>query len=172
MDGQGHELFRLFVGGLPRQYGEMDLRPLFAKVGRRAGRAGRQAGRRAVIASAQRLASWPRLAWGGGSADPLAAAGGKRESSQLRPLDLSPLPPLRPAPQYGNLKGVSVLREPDGSSKGCAFVLFEGRESAEEAIAALDKNSVLPGQAQPIEVRRRQGRREWQGRQGRQGRLW
>jgi RNA recognition motif-containing protein len=55
--------------------------------------------------------------------------------------------------QYGQLKQVSVLREADGSSKGCGFVLFDSREDAEKAIAALDKNLTLPGQLQPMEVR-------------------
>lgn len=56
--------------------------------------------------------------------------------------------------QFGSLKQVTVLREADGTGKGCGFVLFESKEDAERAINALDKSVTLPGQLQPMEVGR------------------
>lgn len=43
---------------------------------------------------------------------------------------------------YGDLREVHIIRTPEGSSKGCAFVKFVDRESALVAIA--DMNDFIP----------------------------
>ena len=55
--------------------------------------------------------------------------------------------------QVGGLKEVSILRDAvSGKSRGCAFAVFQDKESADRAIAQLDKQYTLPGGNQPIEV--------------------
>eukprot|EP00808_Paulinella_micropora_P019725 g59200.t1 len=54
---------------------------------------------------------------------------------------------------YGNILEVHVLREPDGSSKGCGFVKFGNRDSANQAILALDQKHTDAGQQRPLTVK-------------------
>lgn len=55
---------------------------------------------------------------------------------------------------YGNACDVHVMQGKATSGQGCAFIVFDLRESAESAIAALDGASLLRGQtnSQPIHV--------------------
>jgi RNA recognition motif-containing protein len=44
---------------------------------------------------------------------------------------------------FGELKEIHIIRGPDGSPKGCAFVKFLGKESAMAAIEALNETTPL-----------------------------
>jgi RNA recognition motif-containing protein len=55
--------------------------------------------------------------------------------------------------QMGAIKDVSILRDQStGTSRGCAFVIFEEQAHAAAAIAKLDKKVMLPGASSHIEV--------------------
>lgn len=54
---------------------------------------------------------------------------------------------------YGKIVEVVVLREPDGSSRGCAFVKYERREDAVNAINACNGQMFFPGQTNPLTVK-------------------
>jgi RNA recognition motif-containing protein len=57
--------------------------------------------------------------------------------------------------QIGTISELVVLRTPEGSSKGCAFCTYEGRELAEMAVQTLNNRIVLPGDIRnkPLSVR-------------------
>lgn len=53
----------------------------------------------------------------------------------------------------GAIKDVSILRDQaTGTSKGCAFVIYEELAHAEAAIEKLDKKIKLPGATSNVEV--------------------
>ena len=55
--------------------------------------------------------------------------------------------------QVGALKDISILRDQNtGTSRGCAFAVFEDQTHAEAAIDKLDKKLTLPGASQLMEV--------------------
>lgn len=62
--------------------------------------------------------------------------------------------------QYGNVEEVTVLRTPDGVSKGCAFVRMSSHECAEVAIASLHQSSTLKGCRAPLVVKFADNERE------------
>ena len=49
--------------------------------------------------------------------------------------------------QFGPLMEVFMMREKDGRSKGCAFVRFYQKQSADAACVALNGTMSLPGAA-------------------------
>lgn len=50
-------------------------------------------------------------------------------------------------------KEVSILRDSvTGTSRGCAFAVYDSKQHAEEAIDKLNKQLTLPGGTQPMEV--------------------
>lgn len=55
--------------------------------------------------------------------------------------------------QVAKVKEVTILRDQlTGSSRGCAFAIFEEKADADLAIDKLDKKFTLPGSGQPIEA--------------------
>lgn len=54
---------------------------------------------------------------------------------------------------YGSIIEVVVLREPDGSSRGCAFVKYHRREDAVNAINACNGQMFFQGQTNPLTVK-------------------
>jgi RNA recognition motif-containing protein len=54
---------------------------------------------------------------------------------------------------YGHIIEVVVLREPDGSSRGCAFVKYSRREDAINAINACNGQMFFQGQMNPLTVK-------------------
>ncbi|KAG5507594.1 hypothetical protein JKF63_06543 [Porcisia hertigi] len=60
---------------------------------------------------------------------------------------------LRPLfAQFGHLLEIKIMREPNGRSKGSAWVRYESEESAQRAIAALNERHVVPPQTNPLRV--------------------
>ena len=66
-------------------------------------------------------------------------------------------PPPACLPQFGALRTVQVMRDASGVCTGAGFAVFERREAAEGAIAALDGKVQLPGAHKPLEVGGRRG---------------
>ncbi|KAG5186506.1 hypothetical protein JKP88DRAFT_346522 [Tribonema minus] len=54
---------------------------------------------------------------------------------------------------YGEIREVHIIRNADGSNKGCAFVKYASREHAAAAIDALNEQMTMEGAPRPLLVR-------------------
>jgi len=55
--------------------------------------------------------------------------------------------------QFGGIEELVLMREPDGASKGCAFIKFRTKEEALLAMRIVNGNVYLGGSSKPMEVR-------------------
>ena len=55
--------------------------------------------------------------------------------------------------QFGHIEEQALMRDPDGTSKGCAFIRFKNKEDALLAMRFINGNVYLAGSDKPIEVR-------------------
>eukprot|EP01112_Ceratiomyxa_fruticulosa_P016032 TRINITY_DN480_c0_g2_i7.p1 TRINITY_DN480_c0_g2~~TRINITY_DN480_c0_g2_i7.p1 ORF type:complete len:305 (-),score=58.04 TRINITY_DN480_c0_g2_i7:596-1510(-) len=53
---------------------------------------------------------------------------------------------------WGTVESVKILRNPDGSSRGCGFVKYYSREEASQAIANMSGKTTMPGASGPLIV--------------------
>ncbi|XP_050347122.1 CUGBP Elav-like family member 4 [Nymphalis io] len=54
---------------------------------------------------------------------------------------------------YGTIEECSILRGPDGSSKGCAFVKYSSHQEAQAAITSLHGSQTMPGASSSLVVK-------------------
>ncbi|XP_064595619.1 CUGBP Elav-like family member 1 isoform X2 [Liolophura sinensis] len=54
---------------------------------------------------------------------------------------------------YGTIEDCTVLRDPNGQSRGCAFVTFSNRQSAQNAIKAMHHHHTMDGCSSPLVVK-------------------
>lgn len=54
---------------------------------------------------------------------------------------------------YGTIEECTVLRDPSGQSRGCAFVTFASKQSAVNAIKALHQSQTMEGCSAPLVVK-------------------
>ncbi|CAM9136088.1 unnamed protein product [Discosporangium mesarthrocarpum] len=67
---------------------------------------------------------------------------------------------------YGTIREIHVIRNQDGSNKGCAFVKFTTRESALRAIEDLHENYTMKGGPRPLVVKFADNKRGGAARRG------
>jgi len=68
---------------------------------------------------------------------------------------------------YGDVRSIYLIRNPDGTRRGCAFVRMTDREGCEAAIEALNERITMEGMTRPIVVKYADG--NYKGRRRRQG---
>lgn len=70
---------------------------------------------------------------------------------------------------YGTLREIHVIRNQDGTNKGCAFVKYTTRQSALDAIEALHEQYTMQGGPRPLVVKFADNKRGTQAAAGRLG---
>lgn len=70
---------------------------------------------------------------------------------------------------YGTLREIHVIRNQDGTNKGCAFVKYTTRQSALDAIEALHEQYTMQGGPRPLVVKFADNKRGAQAAAGRLG---
>lgn len=70
---------------------------------------------------------------------------------------------------YGTLREIHVIRNQDGTNKGCAFVKYTTRQSALDAIEALHEQYTMQGGPRPLVVKFADNKRGTQAASGRLG---
>uniref|UniRef100_A0A3Q2ZTQ0 Cugbp, Elav-like family member 3b n=1 Tax=Kryptolebias marmoratus TaxID=37003 RepID=A0A3Q2ZTQ0_KRYMA len=146
------DAIKLFVGQIPRNLEEKDLKPIFEQFGKiyeltviKDKYTGMHKGRSLPPDMNRPIQVKPADSEGRGEDRKLFVGMlGKQQSDE----DVRRL--FEP---FGSIEECTVLRGPDGTSKGCAFVKFQGHAEAQAAINSLHGSRTMPGASSSLVVK-------------------
>uniref|UniRef100_A0A2K5XZG4 CUGBP Elav-like family member 4 n=1 Tax=Mandrillus leucophaeus TaxID=9568 RepID=A0A2K5XZG4_MANLE len=139
-----HDAIKLFIGQIPRNLDEKDLKPLFEEFGKIY----------ELTVLKDRFTGMHKMN------RPIQVKPADSESRGDRKLFVGMLNKQQSEDDvrrlfeaFGNIEECTILRGPDGNSKGCAFVKYSSHAEAQAAINALHGSQTMPGASSSLVVK-------------------